>query len=367
MTSLDDEIKIFDTADSVSSAHELVMGSSSITIDADVIDVARRAMSENSWRALRADIRVFASWCATNQLTILPASPSSVAAFLRDQAVRGKKAATLGRYASSIARLHALASHENPTRAEIVRLELRAQRRALSVRQRQARGLRFRGEVADPLLATGPVGVCVEAMLAASEEGLPALRNAALLSLAYDTGLRRSELVAIRSFHIERGSADGGRLFVPRSKTDQEGGGAYAYLSARTMKAINAWRSQASLDDGFIFRRLHHTRTRNGDNKWTVGATLSAQSVTLIYRAMLNAARSSGMLGMIDAAEFDQWRIGLTAHSTRVGLTQDLFANGQDLAGIMHALRWKSAAQPARYAAALSVEANAAAKVVGRM
>ena len=324
-------------------------------------------MSENSWRALRADIRVFARWCATNQLTIAPASPSSVAAFLRDQAARGKKAATLGRYASSIARLHALASHENPTRAEIVRLELRAQRRALSVRQRQARGLRFRGEVADPLLATGPVGVCVEAMLAASDEGLPALRNAALLSLAYDTGLRRSELVAIRSFHIERGSADGGRLFVPRSKTDQEGGGAYAYLSARTMKAINAWRSQASLDDGFIFRRLHHTRTRNGDNKWTVGATLSAQSVTLIYRAMLNAARSSGMLGMIDAAEFDQWRIGLTAHSTRVGLTQDLFANGQDLAGIMHALRWKSAAQPARYAAALSVEANAAAKVVGRM
>jgi hypothetical protein len=47
-------------------------------------------------------------------------------------------------------------------------------------------------------------------------------------------------------------------------------------------------------------------------------------------------------------------------------LTQDLFAAGQDLAGIMQALRWKSPAQPARYAQALSVEVNAAAKVVGK-
>ncbi len=68
---------------------------------------------------------------------------------------------------------------------------------------------------------------------------------------------------------------------------------------------------------------------------------------------------------MIDRAEFDASRVGLTAHSTRVGLTQDLFASGQDLAVIMYALRWKSPTKPARYAQALSVEANAAAKVVG--
>lgn len=57
----------------------------------------------------------------------------------------------------------------------------------------------------------------------------------------------------------------------------------------------------------------------------------------------------------------------LTAHSPRVGLTENLFVSGEDLAGIMHALRWKSPDQPARYAAALSVEANAAARVVGKL
>lgn len=98
-----------------------------------------------------------------------------------------------------------------------------------------------------------------------------------------------------------------------------------------------------------------------------MGTGLTAQSVTLVYRAMLDAAHDQGLLGMIDAADYDAWRRALTAHSTRVGLTQDLFASGQDLAGIMQALRWKSPAQPARYAQALAVEANAAAKVVGKL
>ena len=37
------------------------------------------------------------------------------------------------------------------------------------------------------------------------------------------------------------------------------------------------------------------------------------------------------------------------------------------LAGIMQALRWKSPAQPARYSQALAAEANAAARVVGKL
>lgn len=340
---------------------------SPVAIDAAVIDAARRAMGANSWRALRADIRVFADWAGARGLLVLPALPATVASFLRDQAEHGKKAATLARYASSIARLHALADQPDPTRAELVRLELKAQRRALGVRQRQARGLRFRGEVADPLAAAGPVGVCVEAMLAAAADTLRGRRDRALLSLAFDTGLRRSEIVAVRCGDVERGPAGGGRLFVPRSKADQEGAGAYAYLSARTMAAIAAWREAGAVREGALFRRLHRARDKAGADVWTVGAALSGQSVTLVYRHMLDYARLAGLLDTIDNAEYEAWRAGLTAHSTRVGLTQDLFASGEDLAGIMQALRWKSPAQPARYAQALAVEANAAARVVGKL
>ena len=342
-----------------------------VSFDPLVLDAARRAMSANSWRALQADIKIFARWCLSEQCSGAPASATDVARFIRDQAAAGKKASTLARYVSSIARFHGLANLPDPTRTELVRLELKAQRRELGVRQRQARGLRFRGNVADPLLAAGPVGVSVEAMLACAPETLQGARDRALLSLAFDTGLRRSEIVAVSFAHIEPGGAGangiGGRLFVPRSKSDQEGAGAYAYLAPRSMTHIREWQAQAKLVDGPVFRRLHRSRTRDERDIWSVGAQLTGQSVTLIYRAMLDAARDAGLLGMLDDAQYADWRRALTAHSTRVGLTQDLFAAGQDLAGIMQALRWKSPAQPARYAQALSVEANAAAKVVGRL
>lgn len=83
-------------------------------IDAAIIDAAQRAMSPNTWRARRADLR----------LMTLPALPATVAQFLRDQAEHGKKAATLARYTASIARLHAMADQPDTTRAELVRLEL---------------------------------------------------------------------------------------------------------------------------------------------------------------------------------------------------------------------------------------------------
>ena len=79
-----------------------------VSLDAAVLDAARRAMSENSWRALRADLRVFGQWADARGLAVLPALPATIAGFLRNQAEAGKKAATLARYTASIARLHAL-------------------------------------------------------------------------------------------------------------------------------------------------------------------------------------------------------------------------------------------------------------------
>lgn len=57
----------------------------------------------------------------------------------------------------------------------------------------------------------------------------------------------------------------------------------------------------------------------------------------------------------------------LSAHSFRVGLTQDLFAAGEDGAGIALALRWSSPTTALRYARELTVGSNAAARVLGRV
>lgn len=57
----------------------------------------------------------------------------------------------------------------------------------------------------------------------------------------------------------------------------------------------------------------------------------------------------------------------LSAHSFRVGLTQDLFAVGEEGAGIALALRWSSPTTALRYARELAVGTNAAARVLGKL
>src|SRR3546814_28707 len=59
---------------------------------------------------------------------------------------------------------------------------------------------------------------------------------------------------------------------------------------------------------------------------------------------------SSDLLGLVSlpASELTAAVQALSTHSLRVGLTQDLFAAGEDGAGIAQALRWSSPAKIGR-------------------
>lgn len=242
-----------DDADSDSMSSALVLLSDRVpgeavpklVIDEDLIETAVRAAAPNTLRALKADYKVFATWCARHGLVPLPASDRMIVEFLRDQAAAGKKVATLTRYVSSLSRLHKLFELVDPTVSQRVRLELKACRVELGVRQRQARGLRFKGEVGDPLSAAEAGGVCVAHLLEACPPTLEGLRDRALLSVAYDTGLRRAELVRVERQHVERLASGAGRLFLARSKTDREGAGSYCYVSVRSMRALRTWLTAA--------------------------------------------------------------------------------------------------------------------------
>ena len=85
------------------------------------------------------------------------------------------------------------------------------------------------------------------------------------LSLGYDAGLRVSELTAIACQAVT-GIEDGaGVLELERSKTDQEGRGAEAWLSPDTMRRITAWQREASITQGPLFRRIAVNRTTARD------------------------------------------------------------------------------------------------------
>ncbi|SMD09717.1 Site-specific recombinase XerD [Novosphingobium sp. B1] len=346
------------------------------------LEAAVAAMAPATRSAITADLKCFLKWCGEQRPVAIavPASPETLVHYLRwldagpaAGAGGGAKPATLARRLASIARVHRVLGFGEtealPTQAGMVRDTLKGIRRARSTRQAQAAPLRLgmamnEGEVA-------PAGITVSALIAACGRDLPGLRDASMISLAYDAGLRVSELVAIEAEDMSRVSDGTGRLRIRRSKTDQEGEGALAWLSAETMQRIRDWLDASSTAQGVVFRRINTLSHRGKaglahEIRHFVGRnSLSRQGVVAILRKRALDAIDAGLVEIPPGEEVETIK-AISAHSFRVGLTQDLFAAGEDGAGIALALRWSSPTTALRYARELAVGSNAAARVLAR-
>ena len=120
-----------------------------ITINADLIAAYQAASSPHSIRAVKCDLEAFDLWCRRSNRPTLPATPKTVADYLDARAGQGAKPASLVRYKASLAKLHQLLDLKDPTKAELVKLRLRAVRQEKGSAQAQARPLRFKGPVRD--------------------------------------------------------------------------------------------------------------------------------------------------------------------------------------------------------------------------
>jgi integrase len=369
-----------------------------LRVDRELLRAYAAAAAPNSLRALRSDIEAFDLWCRRRGESALPASPAQIAAWLGARAAEGASPASLNRYRASIARAHRLLDLTDPTRDERVRLAIAVHRRAVGSEQRQAKPLRYKGAVKDPVRDAAR-GLNVKAVLSACGDDLTALRDRALLSTAYDTGLRASELVGVAVADIIPAIDPDARLLkIGRSKGDQDGHGATAYLSPRSVRAIEAWLKAADITTGAVFRRVIvrryvarpavkpvDPRDMHGRALWDrskfVGksakkarivydigaAALHPGSVGPIFRAMITRAVLAGHVVGATIEDLPQLLKGVSSHSTRIGFNQDLFASGETLAGIMDALRWKSPKMPLVYNRNLAAEAGAAGRLLGRL
>ena len=96
-------------------------------------------------------------------------------------------------------------------------------------------------------------------------------------------------------------------------------------------------------------------------------AALHPGSIGPMWRAIIQRAFDCGALGDLTADDLSRLLKGISAHSTRVGLNQDLFVAGEDLAGIMDALRWKSPRMPLAYNRNLAAEAGAVGRLARKL
>jgi integrase len=276
---------------------------------------ARRVYPEATLRAWRFDWVSFVAFCKPRGLLPLPASASTVAAYIEACGEAGKKPATVRRYLATIACAHRAAKLINPNTDEDVKLALKGLYNRSPKRQRQAKALGWHQ---------------IKRFLITAGTGIRADRERALLCVGYDTMARRSELVALDVEDFDFMEDGSGRVLIRRSKTDQVGEGSVAYLSPDTVSYLRVWLKASGITKGAVFRRLI--------GRARIGRRLQMDAIAQTFK------RVAEFVGMTEE-EMRQ----VSGHSIRVGATQDMLALNIDLASVMQAGRWKTTVMPMRY------------------
>src|SRR5215208_722112 len=187
----------------------------------------------------------------------MPASPETVAEFLVAEAQRGAKASTIGRRLAAIRYAHKLAGEADPSATVVVRIDRAAPARSIGV----AAGRK----------APATVEI-VAAMLTHAPKTLTGERDRAILALGFAGAFRRAELAALNVEDLVE-VADGFRVLIRRSKTDQERQGhEIAIPHGRHLKPIatvQAWLAASGITSGPLFRPISRSGRIRGEARLT--------------------------------------------------------------------------------------------------
>ena len=211
-------------------------------------DYATASRSDATWRAYRHDWQRFATWCTSVDQTALPASATTICAFIATEADAGLAVATLTRRLAAIKVVHEGNQQPSAHNAPMVREVMRG------IRNRQKGRLCPKKA---PLIDTD----LAQLLDTLDTSTLAGTRDRALLLIGFAAALRRSEIVGIDVEHLAFGP-ERLTLTIPYSKTDQVGKGSDIAVPAIThsrycpVKALKAWLALSGLTQGAVFRRL---------------------------------------------------------------------------------------------------------------
>ncbi|MGH9900212.1 MAG: site-specific integrase [Pyrinomonadaceae bacterium] len=276
-------------------------------------DYRRSARAELTNHAYRRDLGRFEAWCRAAGYTPLPASPTVLADYLSHLADEGKKVNTIARARAAISAAHELAKVPNPSGDREVKDTWKGIRRRIKTATVKKQPITAKAFL--PYFET-------------LREDLRGLRDRALLTLLFAGAFRRSELVGIHREHI-RFVDEGMVVWMPSSKTDQEGKGDEVPVVAGGRKALcpvramRRWLELAGITTGPVFRAIdrHGRITRRPPGK----EALTDQVVADIVKLAAEAADLDPKL--------------FSGHSGRAGFVTAAAKNGADLRSIMTVTR----------------------------
>ena len=285
-------------------------------------------VAPNSRRNYRYQWGRWEEWADGRGVQAVPANPLHVKAYLIERLLTlGHKPATLRVAAAGISHIHRENGWPDPCADNGVRATLNAAGRISGWKQKQAKPL---------TMSVFWEIITVACRPRAGRGGNPerpetALRRGrvdiAIIGLMRDCMLRISEAAAAVWGDLVVDPDGSGTLWIPESKTDQEGEGEVGYISRDTVRSIEAIRDGAPADANIFGLRPNQISKR-------------------IKRAALEAGCGEGFSG----------------HSPRVGMAIDLARAGTSLPRLMNAGRWQSPSMPARYIRAEIARRNAVAE-----
>ena len=180
---------------------------------------------------------------------------------------------------------------------------------------------RGRGQVR----ALTPEDARVIARLCRSEGTIAAARDAALIGVMSDGLLRVSEVCNLNLHDLN----SDGTLLIRKSKTDQEGRGAFVALGKSTRALLKTYIDRAGIEGEHspLFCPI-----RKGDNPVS-GGRLTTHGARI---ALKKRASDAGL-------------DGVSGHSPRIGMAQALAEKGATLVEMQQSGRWDSPNMPAHY------------------
>jgi site-specific recombinase XerD len=163
-------------------------------------------------RAYESDYKDFSAFCVKNNFSSLPADPKILSLYLTHLS-KTSKFSTLKRRIASVSVIHKLKGYYIDTKHPIIRENLLGIKRTKGSNQKAKK----------PILIND-LKCLIEVIHQSSEKDSRKKRDKAIILIGYSGGFRRSELVSIDYEDLEF-VAEGVKIFVKRSKTDQSGEG----------------------------------------------------------------------------------------------------------------------------------------------
>lgn len=257
--------------------------------------------SGNTRRAYKSAWDDFTDWCSRFHHSPLPASPATIAAYIRIIS-EVDKVSTIQVKLSAISFAHQAAHQPDPTDTLEIRALMSGVRRTLGTAP----------DKKSPITRSN-----LARIIAALPDTLAGHRDRALLLIGFSGAFRRSELAGLEVKDIAF-LDDRVVITLARSKTDQEGRGIKKHIPRMKddlcpVAALQAWLSEADIKSGPIFRKVDRWG-KVGQRKINDG-TVAQIVKDSAHRAGLNPDVVSGhslRSGFITSAaglDVDEWKI----------------------------------------------------------